>query len=112
MEWNKIGVVTKPQALKGQFRLKPSLLNMKAYKKMAMVRINNKEYDVEGVTLRDAFVIFKLQGIDTCEQAEALRNSEVFAEVEIDTEEHFDLVDFRVIMNDTEIGVIRSIYNF
>lgn len=112
MEWNKIGVVTKPQALKGQFRLKPSLLNMKAYKKINVVKISNIEYNVENVTLRDTFVIFKLQGIDTCESAELLRNKEVFACVQIDTEEHFDLVNFDVLVDDKKIGIITSIDNF
>ena len=112
MDRINIGVITKPQALKGQFRLKPSLLNMKAYKKMTCLKIDNTEYNVESVTLRDAFVIFKLQGIDTCEQAEALRNREVFAMVEIDTDEHFDLVDFEVVVDDKKIGTITSIDNF
>ena len=85
---------------------------MKAYKKMTCLKIDNTEYNVESVTLRDAFVIFKLQGIDTCEQAEALRNREVFAMVEIDTDEHFDLVDFEVVVDDKKIGTITSIDNF
>lgn len=112
MEWNKIGVVTKPQALKGQFRLKPTLLNLKAYKKMSRVKIEDNEYNVENVTLRESFVIFKLQGVDTCESAEKLRNKEVFAEIEIDTEDHFDLVDFEVFVNNKKLGVIKAIDNF
>ena len=112
MEWNKIGVVTKPQALKGQFRVKPSLLNLKSYKKISSVKIDEVTYNVEGVTLRDAFVIFKLQGIDTCESAEQLRNKEIFAEIEIDAEDHFDLVDFNVMIGDDNIGVVSSIDNF
>lgn len=112
MSWSKIGVVTKPQALKGQFRLKPSLLNMKTYKKINVVKINERIFNVESVALRDVFAIFKLEGIDTCEQAENLRNQEVFAEVEIDTQEHFDLVDFTVVIDNLEFGVIKSVDNF
>lgn len=112
MGWNKIGVVTKPQALKGQFRLKPSLLNLKSYKKMGAIKIDDNEYNVESVTLRDTFVIFKLQGIDTCEQAELLRNKEVFADIVIDTDENFDLVNFDVYVEGIRIGSIISIDNF
>lgn len=112
MEWNKIGVVTKPQALKGEFRLKPSLLNLKKYKKLTSVQIDGKEYNVERVSLRDAFVILKLQGIDTCESAECLRNKEVFACIEVDTDEHFDLVDFEVKVDGKAMGKVVSIDNF
>ena len=34
MDRELIGVVTKPQALKGQFRIKPQLNNLKNYKKL------------------------------------------------------------------------------
>lgn len=112
MEWNIIGVVTKPQALKGEFRLKPSLLNMKKYKKISFVKIDNEEYSVERVSLRDAFVILKLQGIDTCESAERLRNKEVFACIEVDTAEHFDLDGFEVLLNGKNVGKVVSIDNF
>lgn len=112
MEWNKIGVVTKPQALKGQFRVKPSLLNLKLYKKMTAVKIEETVFSVEGVTIRDTFVIFKLQGIDTCESAEKLRNKDIFAEIEVDVEDHFDLVNFAVMIDDNNIGVVSSIDNF
>ena len=43
MERKCIGVITKPQALKGEFRVKPSLLNLKKYKKLESVFINDKE---------------------------------------------------------------------
>lgn len=112
MEWNSIGVVTKPQALKGEFRLKPSLLNMKKYKKLTLVQIDGNEYNVERVSLRDAFVILKLQGVDTCESAENLRNKEVFAMIEVDTDEHFDLVDFEVRVDGKSIGKVVSIDNY
>lgn len=112
MEWNIIGVVTKPQALKGEFRLKPSLLNMKKYKKLTLVQIDGKEYNIERVSLRDAFVILKLQGIDTCESAENLRNKDVFACVEVDTDEHFDLVGFDVKVEGKSIGKVVSIDNY
>ena len=34
-----IGVATKPQALKGQFRIKPEILNLKTFKKLKEVII-------------------------------------------------------------------------
>ena len=37
MERILVGVATKPQALKGQFRIKPEILNMKEFKKFNSV---------------------------------------------------------------------------
>lgn len=112
MEWNSIGVVTKPQALKGGFRVKPSLLNLKKYKKMGIIKIDSAEYEVESVSIRDTFVIFNVRGIDTCEDAERLRGKEVFAKIEIDGEEHFDLIDFEVLVDNKSIGRVISIDNY
>ena len=112
MEKQLIGVVTKPQALKGQFRIKPSINNFKLFKKFSNVFIDNKEYRVESCSLRDAFVIVKLESIDTCEQAEMLRNKQVFAEMEIEVETHFDLNNFDVIIDGENVGKIIEINNF
>ena len=96
MSLNLVGVATKPQALKGQFRIKPEILNLKEFKKFDTLTIDNKEYKLEAVTLRDTFVIVKLEGIDTCEQAETFRNKKVYAEMEIEVEDNFDLMNFYV----------------
>ena len=55
-----IGVATKPQALKGQFRIKPQINNFKAFKKLSSLSIDNKDYKIEQVSFRDTFVIVKL----------------------------------------------------
>ena len=64
MERIRIGIITKPQALKGEFRVKPEILNVKKLKKLTSVFIDNKELKVEKVTLRDTFVIFKIESIE------------------------------------------------
>ena len=112
MEQVLVGIITKPQALKGEFRVKPEILNMKQFKKFDSVYINKKEYKIEKVTLRDSFVILKVEGIDRCEDAETLRNSQVFAEMEVDTEDTFDLVGFEVIVDNESIGKINDINNY
>ena len=43
MEKVLVGIITKPQALKGEFRVKPEILNMKQFKKFDCVTINKKE---------------------------------------------------------------------
>ncbi len=112
MSLNLVGVVTKPQALKGQFRVKPEILNLKEFKKFGVLIIDDKEYKVEAVTLRDAFAIVKVEGVDTCEQAELLRNKKVFAEMEVEVEDNFDLYDFDVTVDNEIIGKVTDISNF
>ena len=112
MSLNLVGVATKPQALKGQFRIKPEILNLKEFKKFTHLTIDNKEYDVEAVTLRDTFVIVKLKGVDTCEQAETFRNKKVYAEMEVEVEDNFDLMNFDVEVDGEIIGKIIDINNY
>ena len=112
MSLNLVGVATKPQALKGQFRIKPEILNLKEFKRFDHLTIDNKEYSVEAVTLRDTFVIVKLEGIDTCEQAETFRNKKVFAEMDVKVEDNFDINNFEVEIDGEIIGKVTDINNF
>ena len=112
MERIRIGIITKPQALKGEFRLKPELLNLKEYKKLSSVFIDDKEYLVERVSVRDTFVIMKVEGVERCEDAELLRNKEVFADMEIKYEETFDLQGYDVFVGDKSIGKVLDINNY
>ena len=112
MEKVLVGIITKPQALKGEFRVRPEIFNMKQFKKFDEVIINNQSYIVEKVTLRDSFVILKVKGIDSCESAELLRQKEVYAEMEIDTDDSFDLVGFKVFVSGECIGEIVDINNY
>ena len=112
MNLNLVGVATKPQALKGQFRIKPEILNLKEFKRFNSLTIDNKEYEIEAVTLRDTFVIVKLKGIDTCEQAESFRNKKVFAEMEVVVEDNFDIINFTVELDGEAIGKVTEINNY
>ncbi len=112
MELVCIGTITKPQALKGEFRVKPSLANIKLYKKINSVVVSNTEYQVEKVILRDVFVIFKLKGIDTCEQAENLRNIEIFAYLDNSIIPSVDYMDYMVNVNETTLGTIVDVNNY
>lgn len=107
-----IGVATKPQALKGQFRIKPNILNLKKLKKLENLTISNIEYPVESITLRETFIIVKLSGVDTCEQAETFRNKQVFADIEDEVETTFDLNGFEVIVDNESLGTIININNY
>ena len=111
MGLNRIGVATKPQALRGQFRIKPEILNLKLFKKLTSLSIDNVNYDVENVSLRETFVIVKLKGIDSCEQAETFRNKPVFADVQIEkVESNIDFIGFEVFVeNENSPGILYAV---
>lgn len=111
MEKILVGKVTRPQALKGEFRVKPEILNFKAFKKFDVITIGKKDYTVEHVSIRPGFVIIKVEGINTCEDAENLRNSDVFAEFEIEKNDTFSYVGFSCFV-DNEIGKVVDVNNY
>lgn len=106
-----VGVVTKPQALKGEFRIKPDIKDFKAFKSFDEITIGNKNYTVEKVTLRDAFVIVKVEGVNSCEEAESLRNSEVYANYEI-SEDYVNAYEGYSCFVDELIGRVVDVSNY
>ena len=119
MEYIEIGIITKPQALKGQFRVKPTNYNLFDLKDVEVVTIKGKEYNVEKVILRESFAIFKLEGLDDISQVENLRNVPIYVQEEVCDElsddEYYieDLLGSKVVDKmDVEIGEITEIKNY
>ena len=107
-----IGTITKPQALKGEFRVKPALFNLKAYKTLSSVTIEDKDFSVQKVTLRDAFVIMKVEGVDSCEGAEALRNKSIYAEMDNAGNSEASVLNYDVILESVVIGKVVDVNNY
>ncbi len=76
----QIGVITKPQALKGQFRMKPMNITLEDLKALDEVIIKGESYKVEKVISREGFVIMQVEGINDISQVEPLRNIPVLIE--------------------------------
>ena len=76
----EIGVITKPQALKGQFRVKPTKILFDDLKEIKEVIIEGKAYTVEKVIIRDGFAIMQVEGITDINQVEPLRNTPIYIE--------------------------------
>jgi 16S rRNA processing protein RimM len=112
MEKICVGIITKPQALKGEFRVKPEILNLKQFKKFDTLTINNVDYNVEKVSLRDSFAIVKVEGVNSCEDAELLRNKPVFAMMEVTHEDNTTWIDFECFVNGISLGNITDINNY
>ena len=56
-------------------------------------------------------MILKVEGIDSCEQAETLRNVNVFGDIEVETSNNFELVGFVALVGD-QCGKVERVDNF
>lgn len=115
----EIGIITKPQALKGQFRVKPTKILFDDMKELDEVIIKGKNYKVEKVVIRDGFAIMQVEGITDINQVEPLRNTPVYIEdVEEDelTEDEYYIDDMIgcVIVDDkgVNIGTITDVKSY
>lgn len=72
-----LGYITKPQGVRGEFRLRPVYNNFD-FKKLTEVEFRGKAYKVEKVALREGFVVMKVEGVDDRNIVETLRNVEVY----------------------------------
>ena len=114
MELKCIGTITKPQGLKGEFRLRPNVRSFRDYKEIKEIIINNVPHIVNRVVLRDSFVILNVQDIDHIDKAEALRNTDVYIEFDPENEPQDEsIVDYKLCSQDGMIlGTITQVDNF
>lgn len=78
---DQLGIITKPQGLKGEFRINSTYFDFTPIKDLKSVVIGKTEYEVQKVTLRNNFIVMKVKGIESCEEAEALRNTPVYCDL-------------------------------
>ncbi len=118
MSLEKVGIITKPQGLKGEFRVAPNTLNFSVFKEINDIFIENKKYALQKVSIRSGFVVLKVEGIDDCNGAETLRNKSVFLEfsenVKLDKGEYFisDLIGAQVVVENEVVGKVTAIESF
>lgn len=77
----QLGIITKPQGLKGEFRINTTYFDFSPIKNLKSVVIKNTTHAVEKVALRDSFVVMKVEGINSCEDAELLRNTPIYCDI-------------------------------
>ena len=78
----EIGRITKPQGVRGEFRLRPNTLDYEHYVKIKKMQLNGKEYGVESSSLRNGFVVVKLAGINDRNTVESLVGATIRADLE------------------------------
>ncbi len=76
-----IGKITKPQGVKGEFRLRPNDYEYDHYVDIKTMKLGSQVYNVQHISLRNGFVVVKLQGINDRNTVEALVGTEIYADV-------------------------------
>jgi 16S rRNA processing protein RimM len=115
-----IGYITKPQGIKGEVKVEPVTPDPKRFNRLKSVflQIKNKSqtYPIEKIRVSDRFVYIKFFGVNSCDDAELLRNADVLIEekdlIQPERDEYFvhDLVGCRVISEDNdEIGIVSEV---
>lgn len=116
-----VGIITNAHAVKGEVKVFPTTDDVKRFKKCKSLLLEHKgeikELKVEGVKFFKQFVIIKLEGIDTMDDALKYKNDTLYVTrsnaVKLEKDEYFiaDLYGVKVYdENDALLGEITEVY--
>jgi 16S rRNA processing protein RimM len=118
METIKLGMITAPQGIKGEFRVLPYTDEPTRFEEIEAVLLDGQKRRIENVWYRPNMVILKLEGIDDRNAAEKLRNKELLLDKKDlwkQPEDTFfidDLVGCLVIDTNKEaVGVLQQVHS-
>ena len=118
-EYFTIGKIVRPHGIKGAVREETYTSNPQRFKKLKEVIIDSKTIAVESVSIDPSnFILIKLVGIDTMDDAEKLRNKNVvikrsqLPEPENGTYYIDDLIGSDVLVDGDKIGILTKIEQF
>ena len=118
-EYFTIGKIVRPHGIKGAVRAETYTSNPQRFKKLKEVIIDSKTIAVESVSIDPSnFMLIKLVGIDTMDDAEKLRNKNVvikrsqLQEPENGTYYIDDLIGSDVLVDGDKIGILTKIEQF
>lgn len=80
MEKILIGKVVNVVGLKGELKVYNYSDNLERFETLDVIYIGEKKYNIEKVRYKSHMIILKIEGIDTREESESMKNLEVFIE--------------------------------
>lgn len=113
-----IGKALKAHGVRGDIKVDCYLDTPQKMLKIKEVLIDGKNYKIERTAQSGSFVLFKLEGIDTMEQAETLRNTLIMAKKEDlppNEEGRYyidDIIGCTIISGEETIGKVVDIYQY
>ena len=118
-EYFTIGKIVRPHGIKGAVRAETYTSNPQRFRKLKEVIIDSKTIAVESVSIDSSnFMLIKLFGVDTMDDAEKLRNKIVvikrsqLPEPENGTYYIDDLIGSDVLVDGDKIGILTKIEQF
>jgi 16S rRNA processing protein RimM len=114
-----IGKIVNTHGVKGEVRVLPTTDEPKRFSKLTQIEVfgrTQQTYEVEGVRYHKNFVLLKLKGVDTCDQAETLKNTQIkinrSESLPLASDEYYisDLYDLNVETEEgRSLGVLQDI---
>lgn len=109
----EIGMLTKPQGLKGEFRVKHNQSALQLFFDLKQIEIGGRTLTVLNVTDRGGFFILKTKEITSIDEVERMRTAKVYTYVS--DEEAIEVnhnVGYRVFKGEEEIGTVMEVNNY
>ncbi len=104
-----IGKVLKPQGIKGEIKIEYYVSNLEYLKALKTVFVDKTEHSVRNVSIRNGFAFITLESVVDRNQAELLRNQELWVEnskaPELSEDEYFtdDVVGCTLVLENNDI---------
>ncbi|MEG1711249.1 MAG: ribosome maturation factor RimM, partial [Clostridia bacterium] len=115
MEKILVGKIVKAQGIKGEVKIKAELDDEKAFKRLKYLYIGEMRTAVKTMRYLEGYAYVGFSTIVDRNQAEALKNTEVYAEKEqiiLEPDQYFidDVIDSKVVLSDgTVVGMLKEI---
>ena len=112
-----IGTILKPRGLQGELKVGITYNRPAVFNDLSTVTLNKQVYSVVRGSVQNGFAYLRLQGVDTIEQAEKLRNQIVMVEdsalhLQADEILSSQIIGFDVVHQGKKIGSVVAVENY
>lgn len=113
MKQIELGTLTKPQGLKGEFRIKHNIDSFQLFKDLKNITIGKNQYTVLSTTDRGGFFVVKTKELTDINQVESLRGQKVYTFVDEHTANIINNnLGYQIVVNLEVVGTIVAVDNF
>lgn len=113
MKQIELGILTKPQGLKGEFRIKHNIDSFQLFKDLKTIVIGKIQYTVLATTDRGGFFVVKTKELTDINQVESLRGQKVYTFVDENTANMINNnLGYQIMANSAIVGTIVAVDNF
>lgn len=113
MKQIELGTLTKPQGLKGEFRIKHNIDSFQLFKDLKNIVIGKNQYTVLSTNDRGGFFVVKTKELTDINQVESLRGQKVYTFVDEHTANIINNnLGYQIVVNSEVVGTIVAVDNF